>query len=252
MNAAPAGAAGASNPGRGAFWRPLRAWDWRTLVGIYGGCALLVLYAYQGNHRFFDEHLASRFQAPEPLLQWCSHCYQFGAALVLLGLLPAAWWVLGAGRSLRECGLALGDWRFGLKVVLAGLVLLPLPLYLNAGSPTFQQEYPLARMAGDSVGLFLLWELCYLCYYVAWEFFFRGFWQLGLSRATGPAVALAIQTVASTVMHLGKPEAETLSAIVGGVVFGLVAARTRSVLYVILLHWYVGMGTDLFCLLRSA
>ena len=35
------------------------------------------------------------------------------------------------------------------------------------------------------------------------------------------------------------------------VIFGLVAVRTRSVLYVILLHWYVGLMTDLFCILRG-
>ena len=59
---------------------------------------------------------------------------------------------------------------------------------------------------------------------------------------------VTILYVLSTVMHIGKPEGETMAAIVAGLVFGLVAMRTRSVLYVILLHWYVGLMTDLFCI----
>jgi membrane protease YdiL (CAAX protease family) len=191
------------------------------------------------------------FAPKGPFAEWYAHGYQFLAAFGLLFVLPCLWIRLGTDESLADHGLRVGDWRFGLKLLGVAMLALAIPLYVNAGSPEFQAEYPLAGVAGRSARLFLLWELCYLVYYVAWEFFFRGFWQLGLSRHLGLVGALALQTAVSTVMHIGKPGAETTAAIAAGLVFGLVAVRTRSVLYVILLHWYVGLMTDLFCILRG-
>jgi len=222
----------------------------RTHVAVWGGTVLLTVYLYQGNHSFFTRQF-SDLVTGGLFADWYAHGYQFLAAFVLLLVVPCFWIRLGTEQSLADCGLRVGDWRFGLKFLALAMLVLVLPLYVNAGSSEFQAEYPLARIAGRSMRLFLLWELCYLVYYVAWEFFFRGFWQLGLSRDLGFIGALALQTAVSTVMHIGKPEGETMAAIVAGVVFGLVAVRTRSVLYVILLHWYVGLMTDLFCILRG-
>ena len=219
-------------------------------VAIWGGTVLLTVYLYQGNHSFFTRQLDS-FVPEGPFAEWYAHGYQFLAAFVLLLVIPCLWVRLGTKDSLADHGLCVGDWRFGLKFLGLGMLALALPLYVNAGSPEFQAEYPLAGVAGRSARLFLLWELCYLVYYVAWEFFFRGFWQIGLSRHLGLVGALALQTAVSTVMHIGKPEGETMAAILAGLAFGLVAVRTRSVLYVILLHWYVGLMTDLFCVLRG-
>jgi membrane protease YdiL (CAAX protease family) len=231
--------------------RPLREQDRPTLIGVFGGITLLCVYLYPGNHAFFTRHLA-RFAPAGPFGEWAAHCWQFGAAFLLLFLVPLAWARVGAGWRPADLGLQLGDWRLGLKLVLIGVLVLAGPLYLNGGQADFQAEYPLAKVATRSLGLFILWELCYLIYYISWEFFFRGFWQLGLSRGSlGVMGALALQTAVSTIMHIGKPAGETFSAIVGGLAFGLIALRTRSILYVLLLHWYLGIATDLFCALRA-
>jgi membrane protease YdiL (CAAX protease family) len=231
--------------------KPLRDMDRATLVGTFGGILLCCVYLYPGNHAFFTRHLGH--VAPTgPFAEWAAHCWQFGAAFLLLFLVPLLWARVGAGWRPADVGLSLGDWRLGLKLVVIGMVVMAGPLYLNGGQADFQAEYPLAKVASRTAGLFVLWELCYLVYYIAWEFFFRGFWQLGLSRGSlGVAGALALQTAVSTIMHIGKPAGETFSAIVGGLAFGLIALRTRSILYVLLLHWYLGIATDLFCALRA-
>lgn len=239
--------------------QPLRQSDRATLVGVFGGVTLLCVYLYPGNHAFFTRHLGHLAPAG-PFAEWAAHCWQFGAAFLLMFLLPLLWARLGAGLRAADLGLQLGDWRLGLKLVALGVLVLAGPLYLGAGQADFRAEYPLAKVAGTSMTLFVLWELCYLVYYLSWEFFFRGFWQLGLGRGApaapaaarlGVVGALALQTAVSTVMHIGKPAGETFAAIVGGVAFGLIALRTRSILYVLLLHWYLGMATDLFCVLRA-
>ena len=218
-------------------------------IEVVGGAALFTIFFYQGNPARIAGWLESA--VPTDRLPWVAHLLSFATALVLLVGIPAIWWKLGRKRPLSEAGLGLGDARFGLTAVgLTALAVTPL-LWVNAGSPTFQNTYPLVRAAGESVRVFLLWEAIYLLYYVAWEFFFRGFWLLGLEDRMGPAAALLLQTAVSTIAHFHRPEAETLAALVAGLGFGWLALRTRSIWYLVLLHWYIGAATDLFCIIRS-
>jgi membrane protease YdiL (CAAX protease family) len=236
-----------------APFKKLGATEW-SAVGL--GLVLLVVYVYWGTPAVFAFRIVEGFgwqlDGDFILLSWLAQAYQFGVAAVCLGIVPLLMGVFVSGHRAAEMGIAIGDWRFGLKAVGgAALVLTPL-LYLNSFSTAFQAEYPLLVQAGDSAGHFLAWQLLYLVYYVSWEFFFRGYWQLGLRSALGPFGAMALQTAASTLMHIGKPFGETLAAVAAGFGFGALALRTRSFLYPLLLHWYIGAMTDLFCLLNAS
>lgn len=227
-------------------------WGWfsgirpRDAGVALGGLVLLCVWLYQGSPSFFEAR-AGRLRG-STLLPWWGRLYQYAAALLLWVALPVAWVRWGVREPLSDWGLALGDWRFGLGFVALSIPALAPVLYLNALQPDFQAEYPLVREAGTSPKHFALWELTYLAYYVAWEFFFRGFLQFGLYAPLGPFWSIVAQTVPSTLMHIGKPEGETFAAIVGGLVFGAVALHTGSILYGLLVHWYLGALTDLFCL----
>ncbi len=234
----------------GLLLAPLRGASAPELGSVFIGLGLCAIYLYQGHASFFARSFGARFLG-HPDAAWLAHGYQFLAAFVLLGLLPLLYFRLAQRRRIAEAGVALGDWRAGLRLAGIAIVALAPLLFLGAGSPELQAEYPLAKLAGRDARTFLLWELSYLVYYLGWELFFRGFWQLGLERGLGVAGALALQTGVSTVMHIGKPQSETLSAILGGAGFGLLALRTRSVLAPLLVHWAVGIMTDLFCLYRS-
>jgi membrane protease YdiL (CAAX protease family) len=224
--------------------------DRKGLAAVVGCCALLGVYVYQGDPAFFERWIGPQLELG-PWSEWVARCWQYAVAVVLMLALPLLWWRRLERRPVAELGLGLGDARFGWRFVgLAALVLPPL-LWLNAGDAGFQAEYPLVSMAGSSLLCFALWQLCYGVYYFAWEFFFRGFVQLGLAARLGALGALALQLSASTLLHIGKPQGETMAAVAAGLVFGLVALRTRSFLYLFLLHWYVGCLTDLFCLIRS-
>jgi membrane protease YdiL (CAAX protease family) len=131
-----------------------------------------------------------------------------------------------------EYGLSLGDWRTGLKwTVVFAVVGTPL-LLLAARSPAMIQYYDrfpagLGRLI-PTTALDL----------IGWEFFFRGFLLFGLLRLMGPTAVIA-QAVPFALAHLGKPETETLTTIFGGILFGWLAWRSRSVIYPFLLHWFV-------------
>ena len=99
------------------------------------------------------------------------------------------------------------------------------------------------------VGAFALWELTYVIYYIGWEAHFRGFMLFVLAKRVGPTAAVLIQMIPSTLIHIAypKPESETFTAIfVGGIVFGFLALRARSFLYLIALHWLAGGSFDLY------
>lgn len=169
---------------------------------------------------------------PIALLNW-----PIGAAastgierLALFGVVPLIV-LLVLGERPSEYGLRLGEWRIGLAVSL-GLALLVTPVvFLVSGLPDFQHYYsiqedgPLA-IVGRAVDV------------GAAEFLFRGFLMWTLIRVAGP-VGVVLATFPFVFTHLGKPELETLSTFFGGLGFGWLAWRTRSVLYGTLLHAYL-------------
>jgi membrane protease YdiL (CAAX protease family) len=230
------------------FWRSLSGAQRTLWVVLLGGSTLMVIYVYQGHHSFYTRHLAAPLFGADPYNDWYRHLYQFLAALLLLAAIPALSARLFLGEGLRAQGVGLGDWRFGLKAVGVGIVVLTPILYFGSFDLEIQREYPLTRLAGCATDLFILWELSYLGYYIAWEYFFRGFNLFLLEKHWGAAPAILYQTVPSTLLHIGKPESETMAAIAGGILFGALAIRTRSMLYPLLLHWYVGACTDFFSL----
>lgn len=129
-----------------------------------------------------------------------------------------------------EFGFGVGDWKAGLVITLAGIVIITPVLYLfGRGNPSIQSYYkPLASGLPWNTFLDLF----------GWEFLFRGWLLFGYARKFGPD-AIWLQAIPFALAHLGKPELETLSTIFGGFAFGWVAWRTKSFIYPFLIHWFV-------------
>ena len=68
--------------------------------------------------------------------------------------------------------------------------------------------------------------------------FRSGFLMLTLLRAIGP-VGLIVALLPFVFAHLGKPEIELFSTILGGAVFGWLDWRTRSIWWSALGHVYI-------------
>lgn len=130
----------------------------------------------------------------------------------------------------REYGFTFGDWKAGLVLTLAGVLLMaPIIWYLGKRDPGMASYYK-PFMEGLPWTTFL--DL------IGWEFLFRGWILFGYARKFG-AEALWLQAVPFALAHLSKPEVETLSTIFGGFAFGWIAWRTRSFLYPFLIHWFI-------------
>jgi membrane protease YdiL (CAAX protease family) len=214
---------------------------------------------------------------------------RFILSFLLLGLAPALM-ALAFREKPSELGLSLKTpllrkpW-FWLLLPVAALI-----GAAGAASPDLGSFYPysrdligLVRKAGllPFVGHFAAY---FFLYYVPWEFFFRGFLVFpfalaaersfagrnfagrsfaGAERGRGPdstgqarsaviAALVLFQTIPSTMLHFGHPLSELASAVAAGLAFGLLAWKTRSIIPGLALHASVGLGTDLFIVLKGA
>ena len=135
----------------------------------------------------------------------------------------------------REYGFSLGDWKAGITITLIAILLIA-PVLWFVGRGGAMQSYYEKQVSGLPWNTFI--DL------FGWEFLFRGWVLFGYARKFGPE-ALWLQAVPFALMHISKPEVETLSTIFGGFAFGWVAYRTRSFLYPFLIHWFVASFTIL-------
>jgi uncharacterized protein len=198
-------------------------------------------------HRYFGSIEFARTYLPE-LSASSASVFMFISAFIVFGMIPLALVVFLWKESPVNYGLRLGDWRLGLK---ANAVLFPviaiMLLYPSSMTTEMTGFYPLDRTAGESVYMFLRHEIArVLFFYSAWEFFFRGFILFGLRKYVGDWLAICIQTIPSCLWHIGMPTGEIFASIAGGLLFGILAIRTGSILWPLLLHVLIGITLDLF------
>ena len=151
---------------------------------------------------------------------------------VLFGLIPFGVVVLGFRDRPSRYGLTVGDWRWGAALVAIGcLVMTPIVLWF-AGIPTVRDYY---AQSSAPLGELIVTNAIDL---TATEFAFRGFLMLTLVRLIGPFGVL-VATMPFVFSHLGKPELELFSTLAGGLVYGWLAWRTRSIVWGSIGHTYI-------------
>jgi len=183
--------------------------QWRAWVAVVVATLLLTVDAY---HVFFGDDRLTQ--------------------VVLYLVIPLLVILLVFRESPARYGFQVGDWRAGLRLTLVGWGVAAVVVILVGRTSAFRAYYgatsvaPLPFWLSDGIEL------------LGWEFFFRGFLLFALYRACGP-IAWVLQAVPFALMHIGKPELETLSCVFGGTAFGYVAWRSRSFLYPFLIHWFL-------------
>jgi uncharacterized protein len=196
------------------------------------------------SRQYYLEQFSDRFPSFDPAA--AAAVYHFAGALLLMGLLPALIVKLLFREKLADYGVRLGNRRRTARSFLVCAPVVVLAAYMAARYPSIWKEYPINPHAGCSPQTFALHALSYLLFYLGWEFQFRGFMQHGLQESMGYANALLVQVMASVLVHLGKPVIEIYASIIGGLVWGILAYRTRSLLSGLLQHYLLGVLLDWF------
>ena len=178
-----------------------------------------------------------------PMLDWYGHNLTGTKAydrIIWYFIIPMLTIVLLFREPVADYGFQIGNWRVGLvwtAVVCAAMAVI---LYFVARTPAMQSYYE-AR-APESVA-----RLIYITGVdlFGWEFLWRGFMLFAFARAFGPGAAIWLQAVPFALLHLGKPETETLTTLFGGVGFGFIAWQSQSFVYPFLIHWFIASFTML-------
>lgn len=151
--------------------------------------------------------------------------------------------------SVRDYGFRL--WEKGHGKYYLGMFLFMLPLLVGVSfMESFQDKYPFYDDAGKSVIHFGTYQVMYGIQFFALEAFFRGFLVFALFKRFG-YYAVIIMTIPYCMIHFGKPIAETLGAVIAGVILGYAALKSKSWLPGALLHWSVGFTMDVLCTIHD-
>ncbi len=223
----------------------LKGDQFKPTVILFTAPLLMLVWRCFGSPEYYQESIAPWLGLPKEQGVEAAF-YHFGSCFVLFAIVPALIVNFVFREHLADYGVQLGD-RVrlvrSLAVMIPGIVLLA---YLVSKSPAMAEYYPINRTAHSSPGMFGMHACMYALYYLGWEFYFRGFMQCGLRDKLGTINALGIQVIASTLLHIGKPNGEVFGAIVGGVLWWHFLHRTRSLLPGIVQHFVLGLALDFF------
>lgn len=157
-------------------------------------------------------------------------------------------WFIHKSRP-AEYGLKLGDIRAGINYTLLFTIIMLIILWFVTSNRVFVEKYPLLKNARFDTSIFWLFNAGFLFYMLAWEFIWRGYTLFGLQKEFG-SVAVLIQMIPFVILHNGKPDLETFSAIPGGIALGLLALRTGSMIYGVLIHFFVMLFINWLSVIR--
>jgi len=225
----------------------LNGLDRRTTIVLLASALLLTLHRYYSHRKIFQVYFEGYF-VDDPLKEIYPYYYWFLTSGITLLLLPMLVVKFGIKDRLRDYGFRLTHGKLGWGFAIGGWILMiPLMILALQLFPSFQQKYPLCKVAGTSWNTLILYEISYGIYMFSWEFFFRGFMLFGLERQFGN-YSILVQTIPFAVMHYSKPFSEAMGSIVAGVLLGIFAFETRSFIYGAAIHWFVAMTMDLLAL----
>ncbi len=181
---------------------------------------------------------------PSPLL-FLWNARKLWTAFFIMGVVPACVVKFVFRERLADYGLFLrSPKRFATTCAFFVPIFLVVG-WLSGDNESFYDVYPFNPFAGASWTCLVVHSALYFfLYYLAWEFMFRGFIQLGLAQTIGPAPAVLVQVVLSTALHYGHPMSETLGCVAGGLLWGYLVFRTKSIWPGWIQHAILGIALD--------
>lgn len=222
--------------------------DRKVIVIILSVAVLQTISYYYTSRRFFRANLLD-YVPGEFYVFMMEYSYWFLSDFFTLFILSTLIIKFILKENLSDYGLQFGDYKTGIQIsLLFLLVMLPLIWFVSA-TESFVQKYPHLHKARESWSIFFIYESGMLIYMFAWEFIWRGFMLFGLKEKFG-YYAVLLQMIPFVILHNGKPELETFGAIAGGIALGILALRTKSFYYCVVVHIGVMFLIDFISSLR--
>jgi hypothetical protein len=136
------------------------------------------------------------------------------------------------------------------------LIMLPV-IVIAASQASFQHAYPKLQAAlhlnENKLRSGILFETSYSINFIAIEFFFRGLLVIAMGQVTNKAAIVPMAAFYCTI-HFGKPLMECVSSFFGGILLGVVAYYSQSIIGGVIVHlgiaWMMEIA-GLYFLLRK-
>jgi membrane protease YdiL (CAAX protease family) len=202
---------------------------------------LLVFHTLFGSY-FFDSGWIDFWQ----------YIYQFALTVLLFWLVPYLIATHYLKLNFSDLGLT---WKPNKEAISICVVAYPLVIastYFSSQDPLIAAEYPLTKLISKSWLIFLVYQCTYFFYFLSYEIFYRGYLMFGLKSEDAPfkqlLIIVIVQTVLTTLFHIGKPMPEVIAAAAFGPVFGYVAFRYQNIWYGMAIHFIMNVFLDSFSL----
>jgi uncharacterized protein len=230
------------------LYQVIKTLDKKVVIIFLSVAVLQTISWYYTSRRFFRVNWFESLQFEPDVYLW-EYLYWFAGDFFTFFIAPALIIKLWLKENIKDYGIQAGDHKAGLKISLLFMAVM-LPLIWVASSFTeFSDSYPMLYDAKISWSVFAIFEAGLIIYIAAWEFVWRGFMLFGLKQKFG-YYSVLIQMIPFLILHNGKPAVETFSAILGGIALGILALRTGSVLYGIVIHAGIMFTIDFISVLR--
>lgn len=146
---------------------------------------------------------------------------------------------------LKDFGLSRGDFRSGVIFSSIVTVVFVFISYLIVSRPELLNQLPVTPGLAENYWYFLLFELfLVLPLHFFWEFFFRGFLQLGLEKRIG-IYSLILQAFLQTVFVLRGPWIFSSLIFFSALSAGFIARKSRSIIYSFVSLWVISISLDI-------
>jgi uncharacterized protein len=156
------------------------------------------------------------------------------SSLLYFAIFPLLVIILFLRKNPLDYGLRPGNFRIWVKYVGIFCLITAPVLFFTTYSPEFQKYY---RIENFNLLTYFLVNFASL---FGSEFFFRGFLIFGL-REKFKEASILIQMIPFVLVHLGKPELETLSTIITGILFGYMVYRGNSFWPAFIVHLFINI-----------
>lgn len=227
-----------------------QSFDRKVFIIIISVAVLQTISWYFTSRDFFRENFYYNYFNADESADLYEFLYWFGSDSITLLVIPLFIIKFLLKEKISSYGLKIGDYKTGLKFfIIFSICILTFTFFLSS-IPEFANNYPFLKSAKYDWKTFIIFETAALVYMFAWEFIWRGFMLFGLEEKFGMN-AILIQMLPFVILHNGKPFVETLSAILGAILLGYIAIRTRSIFYGVAMHFILFFSMDLFVVLMK-
>lgn len=147
--------------------------------------------------------------------------------------------------NFREFGISIGNIRKGIIFSVIFVLVFVLLNYFLVYKTNFRSQLQVYPASLSSFWIFLWFQLIIsLPSHFSWEFFFRGFLQMGLEKKIGK-YAVLVQALAQTLLFAKSSWIIIFLIGSSALAAGLVARQSRSIYYSFVTMWIISLSLDI-------